>query len=278
MSSSKKNKKSQRQKHQQVARKRAICIVLACISLIGTISVGLIAYDPDNSSTTTTVPPAETWSYSDLDDVFEEAYKKFTALIVDVGSLTSYRNFTTEGIKTIEVMCQHLSDDAKAIQATLTEKGPPKEYEDAWNDFATCMGQISDLFASYNPEYTGDEISAWLRITAYKFEVLSNEAFGLANDMVEINATITVVTDDFFLNIYNSEYQTVAEYKVTLTGKISNAGNEIISVSFEHVFGDECETDYEIDGNTVSISITHPTEGSLLRILTLSEDGAFSSY
>lgn len=278
MSLSKKNKKSQQKKHQRVARERAICLILACISLIGTISVGLIAYDPDNSSIAPTAPPLERWSYGDADDIFEEAYKKFTTLIVDVGSLTSYKNFTTEGIKTFEAMCQHLSADAKAIQVTLTEKGTPIEYEDAWNDFAICMGKISELFASYDPEYTGDEISAWLRVITYKFEALSNEAFGLANDMVEINATITVVTDDFFLNIYNSEYQTIAEYKVTLTGKISNSGNEIISVSFEHVSGDECETDYEIDGNTVSISITHPTEGSLLRILTLSENGAFSAY
>lgn len=278
MSSSKKNKELQKKKCQQGVRKRAICIVLACISLIGTISVGIIAYDPDNSSTSTSTPSAETWSYGDTDDVFEEAYKRFNTLIVDAGSITSYKDFTPEGIETLETMFQHLSDDAKSIQATLTEKAPPKEYEDVWNDFAACMGQISNLFASYNPEYTGDEISAWLRVTANDFEVLSNEALGLANDMIEINATITVVTDDFFLNIYDSEYQTIAEYKVTLTGKISNAGNEIISVSFEHVSGDECDPDYEIDGNTVSVSITHPTEGRLLRILTLDENGVFSVY
>ena len=278
MSSSKKNKKARKKNTNKVARKRVICIVLAFISLIGTISVGLIAYDPDNSSTSTSTPSAETWSYGDTDDVFEEAYKRFNTLIVDAGSITSYKDFTPEGIDTLETMYQHLSDDAKSIQATLTEKAPPLEYEDVWNDFAICMGQISDLFASYDPEYTGDEISAWLRVTASEFEVLSNEALKLTNDMVEINATITVVTDDFFLNIYNSDYQTVAEYKVTLEGKISNAGNEIISVSFEHVSGDECEPDYEIDGNTVSVSITHPTEGRLLRILTLDENGVFSVY
>ena len=278
MSSSKKSKELQKKKRQQGARKRVICIVLACISLIGTISVGIIAYDPDNSSTSTSTPSAETWSYGDTDDVFEEAYKRFNTLIVDAGSITSYKDFTPEGIETLETMCQHLSDDAKSIQATLTEKAPPKEYEDAWNAFAACMGEISDLFVSYDPEYTGDEISAWLSVAANEFEVLSNEALELANDMIEINATITVVTDDFFLNIYNSEYQTIAEYKVTLTGKISNAGNEIISVSFEHVSGDECEPDYEIDGNIVSVSITHPTEGRLLRILTLDENGVFSVY
>lgn len=278
MSSSKKSKELQKKKRQQGARKRVICIVLACISLIGTISVGIIAYDPDNSSTSTSTPSAETWSYGDTDDVFEEAYKKFNTLIVDAGSITSYKDFTPEGIETLETMCQHLSDDAKSIQATLTEKAPPKEYEDAWNDFAACMGEISNLFVSYDPEYTGDEISAWLSVAANEFEVLSNEALKLTNDMVEINATITVVTDDFFLNIYNSDYQTVAEYKVTLEGKISNAGNEIIAVSFEHVSGDECEPDYEIDGNAVSVSITHPTEGRLLRILTLDENGVFSAY
>ena len=276
MSSSKKNKKVQKKNTSKVARKRVICIVLACISLIGTISVGIIAYDPDNSPTSTSTPSAETWSYGDTDDVFEEAYKRFNTLIVDAGSITSYKDFTPEGIETLETMCQHLSDDAKSIQATLTEKAPPKEYEDVWNDFATCMGEISNLFLSYDPENTGDEISAWLSVAANEFEVLSNEALGLAIDMIEINATITVVTDDFFLNIYNSEYQTIAEYKVTLTGKISNAGNEIISASFEHISGDECKTDYEIAENVVSVSITHPIEGRLLRILTLSEDATFS--
>ena len=211
-----------------------------------------------------------------MDDAFEEAYKKFTELTVDVNSLTSFQNFTEEDVKTVETMCQYISDDAKAIQTTLLQKAPPIEYEDAWNAFAACMGQISDLFVGYDPEYTNDEIKAWLHIAAYEFESLSNEASSYANDMVEINTTITVVTDDFFLNIYNSEYQTITEYKVMLTGKISNAGNEIISASFEHISGDECTPDYEIAENVVSVSITHPTEGRLLRILTLNEDGTFS--
>ena len=271
MSSTKKNKKSQNRKRRNGTR--ITCIILVCLTLVGVISVGLISYNPDNSSD---ISPVETWSYGDLDDVFEEEYKKFTALTIDVNNLASFQNLTEEDIKTVETTCQHISDDAQAIQTALLQKAPPIEYEDAWNGFAACMGQISDLFAGYDPEYSNDEIEAWLRIAAYEFESISNEASDFTNDMMEINATITVVTDDFFLNIYNSEYQTITEYKVTLTGKISDAGNEIISVSFEHISGDECDPDYEIVGNVVSVSITHPTEGRLQRILTLNEDGTFS--
>ena len=271
MSSTKKNKNSQNRKRKNGIR--ITCIILACLTLVGVISVGFISYNPNSSSDISTT---ETWSYGDMDDIFEEAYKKFTELTVDVNSLTSFQNLTEEKVDTVETLCQNLSDDAKAIQTTLMQKAPPIEYEDAWSGFAACMGQISDLFAGYDPEYTNDEIKAWLHIAAYEFESLSNEASSYANDMVEINTTITVVTDDFFLNIYNSEYQTITEYKVMLTGKISNAGNESISASFEHISGDECTPDYEIAENVVSVSITHPTEGRLLRILTLNEDGTFS--
>lgn len=84
-------------------------------------------------------------------------------------------------------------------------------------------------------------------------------------------------SDYFYLQIYNSEDQIATKYKITLTGMVSSTSREITSVSFDLVSGDTCETDYDIDGNTVSVTITHPTEGCLVRIFTLSTSGVFSA-
>lgn len=86
------------------------------------------------------------------------------------------------------------------------------------------------------------------------------------------------VSDYFYMQIYNSEDQIVAKYKVTLTGTVSGASREITAVSFSHESGDACETNYEVDGDTAYVTITHPTEGYLLRIVTLNASGSFLAY
>lgn len=83
------------------------------------------------------------------------------------------------------------------------------------------------------------------------------------------------VSDYFYVQIYNSEDQVVSKYKVTLKGMVSSTSREITSVSFDLVSGDVCETDYEIDGNGAYVTITHPTEGYLLRIFALGANGVF---
>lgn len=82
----------------------------------------------------------------------------------------------------------------------------------------------------------------------------------------------------FYIQIYNSKDQIVSKYKVTLTGAVLSTSRKITSVSFSHVFGDPCETDYDIDGDAAYVTITHPAEGCLARIFTLSESGVFSGH
>lgn len=86
------------------------------------------------------------------------------------------------------------------------------------------------------------------------------------------------VSDFFYIQLYNSENQVVSKYKVTLTGAVSSTSSEITSVSFSHVLGDPCETDYNIVGNAAVVTVTHPTEGYLDRNFMLSTGGIFSVY
>ena len=88
----------------------------------------------------------------------------------------------------------------------------------------------------------------------------------------------TQVSEYFYLQIYNSDGQIVSKYKIALTGIVSSANRKISSVSFNCVFGDTCETNYDIDGDTAYIAITHPTEGCLVRFFTLSAEGRFSGH
>lgn len=85
------------------------------------------------------------------------------------------------------------------------------------------------------------------------------------------------VSDYFYIQIYDSNDQIVSKYKVTLTGMVSDTSREITSVSFSYVSGDTCETDYDIDGDTATTIINHPTEGYLAWTFTLSENGVFSN-
>lgn len=84
------------------------------------------------------------------------------------------------------------------------------------------------------------------------------------------------VFDYFYAQIYDSNDQIVSKYKVTLTGTVSNTSREITSVSFSYISGDTCETGYNIDGDTATAFINHPTEGYLAWTFTLSESGVFS--
>ncbi len=285
MSLNKKNKKKQQKKQPQPRTgDQLLCFLLAFILFVGAISVGFIANNSDHASLSATQPAVsagDRWTYGDSDDVFEQAFEEFRTLVTDFGNLKAYYNdneFTTaEDNMAYEEMWKNLSDEAKAIQAALTVKCPPKEYGAAWNGFAECMGQISKLLVSFDHEYTAAEIAIWISEASYEFNGLSNKAWEFTNDLLEINKTITEVTDYFFLQIYDSEYQPVTRYKLTLTGMISTTNREIESVAFEHIAGDECELGYEIDGDTVSVMITHSAEGCLLRIFTLNSSGEFTA-
>lgn len=86
------------------------------------------------------------------------------------------------------------------------------------------------------------------------------------------------ISDYFYMQIYNIENQIISKYKVTLTGTVSKTRREITSVSFSCVSGDTCTTEYDIDGNTAYVKITHPIEGELERIFSLSTSGVFSVF
>ena len=86
------------------------------------------------------------------------------------------------------------------------------------------------------------------------------------------------VSDYFYMQIYNGEDQAVSRYKVTLTGTVSGRSREITAVSFICESGDICQTEYELDGDTAYVIITHPTEGYLLRGFILDANGNFSGF
>ena len=109
----------------------------------------------------------------------------------------------------------------------------------------------------------------------------------------KICALTMVRNDNFFLkkwveyytaqigasNLYvyfDGNDQVVSRYKITLTGTVSAGNREITAVSFDCEFGDVCETIQQIDGDMVGIIITHPTEGYLMRVFVLDENGVFS--
>jgi len=86
------------------------------------------------------------------------------------------------------------------------------------------------------------------------------------------------VSDCFYIQIYNANDQVVSRYRVTLTGIVSDRSREITGAAFDHESGDVCQTVHRIDGDMVGIVITHPTEGYLMRVFVLDENGAFVEY
>ena len=86
------------------------------------------------------------------------------------------------------------------------------------------------------------------------------------------------VSDYFYIQIYGADDQVVARYKVTLTGTLFAKSREVTSVTFDHEAGDVCETIHKIDGDMVGVVITHPTEGYLMRVFVLDENGEFVEY
>ena len=86
------------------------------------------------------------------------------------------------------------------------------------------------------------------------------------------------VSDYFYIQIYDTNDQVVSKYKVTLSGAVSAGTREITGVSFNLESGDACETIQQIDGDMVGIVITHPTEGYLMRVFVLDENGVFVEY
>ena len=85
------------------------------------------------------------------------------------------------------------------------------------------------------------------------------------------------VSDSFYLQIYDDNDNIVAKYEVSLTGIASGKNSKITSVSFSYVAGVECETDYTVEGNIAGVAITHPTEGQLVRVITLNANGEFTT-
>lgn len=86
------------------------------------------------------------------------------------------------------------------------------------------------------------------------------------------------VSDYFYIQIYDTNDQVVSKYKVTLSGAVSAGTREITGVSFNLESGDACETIQKIDGDMAGIVITHPTEGYLMRVFVLDENGVFVEY
>ena len=86
------------------------------------------------------------------------------------------------------------------------------------------------------------------------------------------------VSDYFYIQIYDVNDRVVSKYKVTLTGTVSARNREITGVSFELESGDACETIHQIDGDMAGVVVTHPTEGYLMRVFVLEENGEFSEY
>lgn len=86
------------------------------------------------------------------------------------------------------------------------------------------------------------------------------------------------ISDYFFIQLYNSEDQVAATYKVILTGMYSGLSSRITDVEVNYESGDKCETSYSVDGNRVIVTITHSTEGYLEKTLILNVNGTFSGY
>lgn len=86
------------------------------------------------------------------------------------------------------------------------------------------------------------------------------------------------VSDFFYIQIYDANDRVVSRYKVTLSGTVCAGTREITGVTFNLESGDVCETIQQIDGDMVGIVITHPTEGYLMRVFILDENGVFSEY
>lgn len=123
----------------------------------------------------------------DATKMFQEEFNKFNNVISGVDSAINYYNdndFTTmEDIEAYEAKWESMSDELKMIQSDLTEKRPPKEYEEMWDGFATCMGELSSILAkgtNFNTnndgQYTGDEMTALLREIGDEFVTVSYEA------------------------------------------------------------------------------------------------------
>lgn len=85
-------------------------------------------------------------------------------------------------------------------------------------------------------------------------------------------------SDYFYIQLYNSDDQVVSKYKVTLTGMFSGLSSRITDVKVNYESGDKCETSYSVDGNSVLVTVTHPTEGYLEKTLILNANGTFSGY
>lgn len=83
------------------------------------------------------------------------------------------------------------------------------------------------------------------------------------------------VSDVFYLQIYDDNGQIVSIYQVSLTGEVADEC-EILSVTFDCVTGDECETAYRISGSSVAVTVTHPVYGYLTKNIVLDTDGEFS--
>lgn len=86
------------------------------------------------------------------------------------------------------------------------------------------------------------------------------------------------ISDYFYIQLYNSDDQVVSKYKVILTGMFSGLSSRITDVAVNYESGDKCETSYSVDGNSVLVTVTHPTEGYLEKTLILNANGTFSGY
>lgn len=191
----------------------ALLLVLAMLVMVGCGTQSdtqpsqnsIVATEPiDLPIQETTVPDTQyeiRLGYSEAAKLFDKEFKNFETLIDDVGYTISYYSdssfATIDEIKTYESMWQDLSDDANAISASLTAKLPPKEYEEIWNAYVSCMNQLSTIFAkgtdldvNHDGTYTGDELQSVTLDIGYEFVDISNEAVELTNELKALSEKI----------------------------------------------------------------------------------------
>ncbi len=158
----------------------------------------------DSPTQETTAPDVQyeiRLGYAEAARLFDKEFENFEILIDEVGYTISYYSdcsfATIDEIKTYESMWQDLSNDANAISSSLTAKLPPKEYEEIWNAYVSCINQLAALFAKGNDldvnhdgTYTGDELQNVTLKIGYVFVDISNEAVEMTKELKTLSEKI----------------------------------------------------------------------------------------
>ena len=108
----------------------------------------------------------------------------------------------------------------------------------------------------------------------------SNDAYGIithsstTGDDSEVRSG-NVVSDYFYMRIFNNDGTVASKYQIVLRGKVTDAGSEITNLGINYVSGTRCAQDWSVNGNTAYVAITHPALGTMESWFILGEDGVF---